>query len=310
MLILDDDRDVCMAHASYFQEMEGISAVATGTIREARRALNELLKKHERLIAVVDYHLMGDPDGTSLDFIKYLRRYFSRESLIYVCTGDNQENTEKEVADAGANRFFVKPLRYGCLLAWAQVDLTEREMNEEERATDEMTGLWRLPRFEKETLALCKEMSDESELAFFSIDVDHFKDVNDQYGHFTGDKVLQATAQVLRMWARATDSISRSGGDEFVALLPGITKKMARQKGEELKELISRTKVFGPSGERVPFSISVGVVHITGKKLRATPDPVKFLRDSSELDEDGMYTRRRRERREGADRRIHKRRSS
>jgi diguanylate cyclase (GGDEF)-like protein len=90
------------------------------------------------------------------------------------------------------------------------------------------------------------------------IDVDNFKAFNDQYGHIAGDRVLAAVAEALREYLRPTDLIARFGGDEFAALLPGLSLKQARQAGERLRQ---RVAGLSPPSLSTPITISIGIAH-------------------------------------------------
>lgn len=77
-------------------------------------------------------------------------------------------------------------------------------------------------------------------------DIDHFKQINDSYGHLTGDEVLVAISQVLNEYVRETDIVCRWGGEEFVILLKNCTDQEAYNKASLLKERISELKkIFG-----------------------------------------------------------------
>jgi diguanylate cyclase (GGDEF)-like protein len=91
------------------------------------------------------------------------------------------------------------------------------------------------------------------------IDVDHFKKVNDQYGHANGDQALRLIAEVFRENIRAFDSLARYGGEEFVVVMPGSNPEDATAAAERLRMAVE-TVVFEPlPGHRHKLSVSVGV---------------------------------------------------
>ncbi|MGB4499409.1 MAG: GGDEF domain-containing protein, partial [Methylococcaceae bacterium] len=89
-------------------------------------------------------------------------------------------------------------------------------------------------------------------------DIDHFKNINDTYGHKSGDKVLALTAKQLQDHTRDTDFIARFGGEEFVMLLPNTDKESALILIEQLREIIQTTG-FNANGKAVPITISCGL---------------------------------------------------
>lgn len=90
------------------------------------------------------------------------------------------------------------------------------------------------------------------------IDVDRFKQVNDVYGHTTGDQCLKEITQRMATALRKSDFLARYGGEEFVVLLPGVPKEGALNVAEKLRLSVEKTR-FLYQGERIPLTISVGV---------------------------------------------------
>ena len=97
-----------------------------------------------------------------------------------------------------------------------------------------------------------------SPLSLIIWDIDHFKSINDSYGHKAGDKVLLLIAKQLSEHSRATDFISRFGGEEFTMLLPSTDSKSALILANQLRQTIERTG-FNASGASVAITISCGV---------------------------------------------------
>lgn len=89
------------------------------------------------------------------------------------------------------------------------------------------------------------------------IDLDHFKAINDRYGHQTGDVVLKTCAQVIQKALRDVDTIARWGGEEFIALLPNITKENALLAAERVRKTISTYSFAHIINTNVMVSIGV-----------------------------------------------------
>ncbi len=123
-------------------------------------------------------------------------------------------------------------------------------------STDKLTGAWNRRRFEE-------TVSNEMErlrryghpLSLMVIDIDFFKKINDQYGHVTGDQVLAELAATVRTTVRATDSLTRWGGEEFIVLCPNTTLSTMALLAERLREKIART-TFPTAGN---VTVSIGI---------------------------------------------------
>lgn len=98
----------------------------------------------------------------------------------------------------------------------------------------------------------------DTDLAILMVDLDHFKGINDAYGHLTGDAVLREVAARLAEEIRRTDTVARFGGEEFVVLLPGAGASWAEITADRLRQRIRSTPVM-VSGRAIPVTVSVGV---------------------------------------------------
>ncbi len=97
-----------------------------------------------------------------------------------------------------------------------------------------------------------------NDLSVIMIDVDHFKHINDHYGHLSGDLVLEMVARLARESLRNIDIIGRYGGDEFVALLPQTTIKGAFQAAERLRVRVAETPIMAQD-QIINLTVSLGV---------------------------------------------------
>lgn len=129
-------------------------------------------------------------------------------------------------------------------------------------AFDELTGLFN-SRSIKRALAWELERAGQAETptGLLLIDLDHFKNVNDTFGHQAGDDVLAQMGIVMQNNFRSFDSVGRYGGEEFCAVLPRVTLPEAEAIAERLRETVMHLP-FESGGKRIPCTISVGLVWI------------------------------------------------
>jgi len=154
-------------------------------------------------------------------------------------------------------------------------DITERKYLEEEiiemATTDSLTGVNnRRNFFEKASDEFVRSRRYESPLSVIMIDIDHFKSINDSFGHHVGDQVLKAMAQSSVLNLRETDIIGRIGGEEFAAILVKTDAQTALEVAERLRRKISELSV-STEGDSVRFTVSIG---LTSKKHDDTLEDV------------------------------------
>jgi diguanylate cyclase (GGDEF)-like protein len=124
---------------------------------------------------------------------------------------------------------------------------------------DGLTGISnRLHFMERAEAALGYARKSEQDACLVLFDLDHFKAINDRFGHATGDFVLQRTAALCRDHLRRSDILGRFGGEEFSVLLPGCRLEEAREQAEQLRQIINRIEAEH-RGTRVTASASFGV---------------------------------------------------
>jgi len=114
----------------------------------------------------------------------------------------------------------------------------------------------------------------DDHLAILMIDVDHFKSVNDQYGHLAGDEVLAAVARSIAQALRPRDLVGRLGGEEFGAVLSGLNLLDAQGAAERLRTQVRDVRVRADSGAWISVTVSVGVseLSVTGGDLHRLLD--------------------------------------
>ncbi|EON92119.1 diguanylate cyclase [Marinobacter lipolyticus SM19] len=144
------------------------------------------------------------------------------------------------------------------------LDISDRKALEEELSelatNDPLTGL----NNRREMTHLLEEEVARAtrygrEVAFLWIDFDHFKEINDSFGHAAGDAVLRNVSHLLVDGIRTVDSVGRFGGEEFVILLPEMGVEEAREAAERLRQRVHETPIPLDTGETVPLTISIGI---------------------------------------------------
>jgi diguanylate cyclase (GGDEF)-like protein len=140
------------------------------------------------------------------------------------------------------------------------------EQMEKQAVTDELTTLYNRRAFadiaEKE---VGRARRYQRPLALILFDIDHFKNVNDTHGHLVGDQVLRVLAAAVRKIVRATDTICRFGGEEFIVLMPEAMRDEALAMAERLREKVSDITVVAPEGT-LSLTISLGVAGLEPDK--------------------------------------------
>ncbi len=137
-------------------------------------------------------------------------------------------------------------------------EIAERRMREL-AGTDELTGLYNRRAFfdrAQELVAIARRY--DQPIAILTVDIDHFKQVNDALGHAEGDRALQRLANILRQTLRATDVAARFGGDEFVVIMPQTRLDAALVVAERIRQAVAESP--GP----MPLSVSIGAAAASG----------------------------------------------
>jgi diguanylate cyclase (GGDEF)-like protein len=117
-------------------------------------------------------------------------------------------------------------------------------------------------------------MRQHTPLSLVMFDIDHFKQVNDRFGHPAGDFVLSKLAVVVNECIRAEDTLARYGGEEFALLLRDASEKQAFVCAERIRRVIEITD-FTTNGQRIPITSSFGVATFTGTEFSSPEELVE-----------------------------------
>ncbi len=142
--------------------------------------------------------------------------------------------------------------------------------------TDALTGIWNRRYIEERfPNVLHRANSLGKKISVFMIDIDHFKAVNDTYGHTNGDEVLRRVAGILQRGIRGQDAAARYGGEEFCVILYDVSEEVAVKIAERIREQVAQEDIL-LEGEKVKVTISTGVAFsgpgISAEQLMSTAD--------------------------------------
>ncbi len=162
---------------------------------------------------------------------------------------DVSEQQERQAAIEALNARLVE-----------QVEVIERLRGElaEEAARDSLTGLHNRRHLDRALRADLASRPRTGRLAVLVVDVDHFKSVNDRFGHAAGDHVLTAVAATLAGAVREGDTAARLGGEEFVLVLPGAGRAQAVERAEQVRRTVAAARHPVHGGE-VVVTVSIGI---------------------------------------------------
>jgi diguanylate cyclase (GGDEF)-like protein len=211
-------------------------------VEDGAQAVTALMAANGPRLAILDWMMPG-VDG--LEVCRKMRQRPTPYTYIVLLTSRDARSDMLAGLDAGADDFLIKPcgpvelrirLRSGERVIQLQEHLLETQAALKfEAAHDRLTGLWNrgsvLDHLNRE---LSRARREKAPLTVLLADLDHFKSINDDFGHAAGDKVLREVGTRMRSVLRASDSIGRYGGEEFLLVLPRADLAGAREVGERL----------------------------------------------------------------------------
>ena len=260
ILVIDDDPMSCDILREIFQNTYHVHACASG-----KEGIEYLRKNTNRVKLVLIDNFMPGMSG-----IEFLRMCKQDEVLNIIpqimITSSENEQDQIEAFEAGAYDYITKPFTQEIVVARVNhvmsisrrtsiFDVIEQKYNQKPEL-DTATQLLSKMTFKGLAERLIETLSNEQH-ALMVIDIDDFKQVNDQYGHLAGDNVIRCVADELTKIFRKTDLIGRFGGDEFIVLMSKIKgRDMAKIKAAEVIKvvLLSCVKKFN-----ISTSLSIGL---------------------------------------------------
>jgi two-component system, cell cycle response regulator len=213
------------------------------------------------------------PDGDPLRLVSHWRASESFRQLPILLLADEGELSRlAKGLDLGANDYLVRPVDRNELMARVRSQVRRKRLQDRLREnyrrslslalTDELTGLYNRRYVVAHLEELVARVNAEgiTDISLMMFDVDHFKQVNDQFGHPGGDDALRQLADRTLRGVRSIDLVARLGGEEFVVVMPETGLRAAVTVAERLRASVAAEPFFiHASSEHKPITISIGV---------------------------------------------------
>lgn len=286
ILLVEDDRAIQLLYKTLLERAGHIVTTANNGLQAM-----ECVKKSAPQLIISDWIM---PEMNGIEFCKELRKN-PDWNRIYVFIVTAQESTEKliEAFEAGVDDYLSKPINPRVLSARLRAAQRIVQMQDSQEAdrmqlrhfadelaqsnqrlqelalTDVLTGLPNrrsaVDRLEQEWALASRS---NRPVCCMMVDIDHFKNINDNYGHAFGDDALRSVASSLRLAARKEDVVCRLGGEEFLVICPDTDDKAGFYYAERLRQQVAATEIKRLDTV-VKITVSIGVADNIGK---ANPD--------------------------------------
>jgi diguanylate cyclase (GGDEF)-like protein len=258
--------------------------------RDGQCAWEELQKPGAPQLVILDWMM---PGYSGPEICRMLRsRQQEPYTYILLLTAKSEKEDLVEGMESGADDYIVKPwehhelrvrVRAGLRILNLQAELvTAREAIREQAMRDSLTGLWnRRSIYDIQAREQARSTREGLPVGVIMIDIDHFKSINDNYGHLAGDSVLQETARRLLSSVRPYDSVGRYGGEEFLVVLPGCDELSVQGRADGMRQAIADTPMsIGGHALRVTASFGATVFtpvqDVEGNHLVRTADEALY----------------------------------
>lgn len=260
ILLVDDEPEIREILAELFED-EGFQVVQA---EDGEIALQKFMSEDFDLV-VSDVRM---PNKSGIELLRDIKQS-GQEVDVIILTGQSDELTAIDCLKAGAYDYLLKPIDdLEIMLTSVNRALEKRELSkrnkklmeqlEELAVRDPLTGLYNMRpfyQFVDSEIRYCEEQSKQFGVLF--IDIDHFKQINDQFGHQFGDQVLKMFAKLLKSELKEFNKFFRYGGEEFVIMLPDTDTDEAQSVAMRVLNVV-RKHDFSYQGNSTRLTVSIG----------------------------------------------------
>lgn len=221
-----------------------------------------ILEQHPDIKLVITDYNMPVMDG--MELTKTIRKKYTKNQLaIFVISSSDNPEISAMFLKRGANDFINKPFskeEFSCRINNAIEALENIDTITNMASRDFLTGLYnRRYFFSVMEPYFAHAVTTDEEFVIAMIDIDHFKHINDTYGHDVGDKAIVHLSEILRSNTEPHNMIARFGGEEFCLILKDIGNDKSIEVLERIRQKVSLTPLTLENGQEIMFTISIGV---------------------------------------------------
>jgi len=297
ILILGDDNSIHKMLAKWFEAYEFDVAIETDSLQYLNKAANQ---KPD----IILFHTTLD-NSKALAFLEQLKADEHTKFIpVIVISAIDDTDTKVKWLEGGANDYMVEPIDFHELTARVKVQLrisnAQKQLEHQNASllkqnaqlqhismTDPLTGLYNRRYL---TIRLIEELSRANRyhepISCLIIDVDHFKAVNDAYGHKIGDMILKQLASLLKRSVRQSDIAVRYGGEEFIIICPNTDLDGAAILAEKLRCTVENHQFKLSGSKAISITVSIGASSLNAESI----GPLEKLIDSFiSCADDAMY---------------------
>ena len=256
ILVIDDDKGFCKTLVTVLKK-KGYDAV--GAI-DGNEAISIVQNEEKFDVIVSDIRLAGGMDG--IEVLTKIKEVITDPVKMILMTGFADREAPIRAIELGVSDYLFKPFQLEAFLfsikKTMQVSQLEKDVDKYKELSnrDGLTNLYNHRYFHQ----IVQREVDRSRryshpLSLFMIDIDNFKQINDAFGHLSGDIVLNKLAEVFMTAIRCVDLIFRYGGEEFAILLPETTKEEAKNSADRLRILVGETQFNVLENKRATLTV-------------------------------------------------------
>ncbi len=234
ILVIDDSESL----AEYYSLVLNQAGMTTRFITNPIELLKELEAFQPNLL-LMDVYM---PECTGFELAAVLRQEsrYTKIPIIFLSTEEDND-TKLFAINLGGDDFLTKPISAQHLISAVRARSKRARILNYYMTTDSLTGLLNHSSIlQKLDIQLTRAQFSNEFLSFIMIDIDHFKKINDSYGHVVGDEVLKKLSTLFLSQLRSQDSVGRYGGEEFALILPGSNLKDSQKIVDNLREQFSQ----------------------------------------------------------------------
>ncbi|WP_019910117.1 GGDEF domain-containing response regulator [Paenibacillus sp. HW567] len=271
ILIIDDD----VGLVAFLRESLEKESYYVSIALSAERGLKIFYESKPDLI-LLDILL---PDQSGIDVLKQIIGKAKKERIpIIIVSGEHSKEIQMYAYSLGVMDYMAKPLDIDLFLVLIKNRFELKREWQESIILDELTGAFNRKYFNQTMKQLGSDFRRTGRIFSLALmDLDHFKLVNDTYGHLVGDEVLQAFSEVARLSIRVEDTFCRFGGEEFALFMPNTDASSALLVVERIQQQLAANK-FTAKNERFQVTFSGGITEIREEQN----DPDKLIEEADQ----------------------------